>query len=173
VTLAERMGFEGSSTPEVGRLLATLAAQRPGGRLAEIGTGCGVGAAWIASGMRGRAALVTVELDSKLAAASARLLRDVAGVQVVEGDWVAVLPARGPFDLVFLDGGGSKPRVTEVGPRVVELLSPGGSVVIDDLTAGRAIEGDPVREFWLLHPDLAAVEILTTPAAAAILATRR
>jgi predicted O-methyltransferase YrrM len=167
------MGFEGSSIPEVGWLLVTLAAQRPGGRLAEIGTGCGVGAAWIASGMGGGASLVTVESDPKLAAASARLLEDAAGVEVVQDDWLAVLPARAPFDLVFLDGGASKPRVHEVGPRVVELLAPGGSVVLDDLTAGRAIEGDPVREFWLLHPDLAAVEILTTPAAAAILATRR
>lgn len=31
--------------PEVGRLLRTLAAARPGGRLVEIGTGAGVGTA--------------------------------------------------------------------------------------------------------------------------------
>jgi hypothetical protein len=38
------------------------------------------------------------------------------------------------------------------------LLAPGGTLVVDDVTPGRPLDGDPVRGFWLRHPDLAAVE---------------
>ena len=55
------------------------------------------------------------------------------------------------------------------GERVVGLLAPGGTVVLDDLTPGRS-GPDPVREFWLEHPRLAAIELLTTPETAVILA---
>ena len=43
----------------------------------------------------------------------------------------------------------------------------------DDLTPGRTTDGDPVRGFLLRDERLAAVEILTTPATAAIVAVRR
>ncbi len=52
------------------------------------------------------------------------------------------------------------------------MLTPGGVAVLDDLTPGRP-GADPVREFWLGHPDLAATELLTTPTSAAILAVRQ
>ena len=70
-------------------------------------------------------------------------------------------------------------RVAEIGTAygdgaeaILPLVEPGGLVVKDDLTPGREIEGDSVREFLLRDPRLAAVEILTTPATVAILATR-
>ena len=63
------------------------------------------------------------------------------------GDWRDHLPQRAPFDAVFADGG--------VGyDAVVDLLAPGGVLVKDDLTPGRAIEGDPTREALLLDPRL-------------------
>ena len=40
------------------------------------------------------------------------------------------------------------------------MLTPGGVAVLDDLTPGPP-GPDPVREFWLGHPDLAATELLT------------
>jgi hypothetical protein len=61
---------------------------------------------------------------------------------------------------------------------LLELVAPSGVVVIDDMTPeehwpeewrGRP---DPVREFWLSDPRLRAVELLTTPATAAIIATK-
>jgi predicted O-methyltransferase YrrM len=79
------------------------------------------------------------------------------------------LPPRRPFELVFADGGLREARAWEA---VLELVAPGGLIVKDDLTPGRAVEGDPVREFLLRDPRLHAVEVLTTPEAAAILATR-
>ena len=63
-------------------------------------------------------------------------------------------------------------RPREDGELVLGLLAPGGIAVLDDLTPGFA-GLDPVRDFWLGHPDLAATEVLTTPESAAILAVRR
>ena len=70
--------------------------------------------------------------------------------------------------LVFADAG--RPFDWEA---ILALLEPGGLLVKDDLTPGRPVDGDPVREFLLRDPRLAGVEILTTPATAAIVAVRR
>jgi hypothetical protein len=78
--------------------------------------------------------------------------------------------ARSVPALLFYDGGG-KQRPDLDGEEVVALLVPGGTVVLDDLTPGRP-GPDAVREFWLEHPQLAAIELLTTPKTAAILAVR-
>ena len=58
------LAFEASSMPEVGRLLHVLAAQRGRARVGEIGTGTGVGAAWIVSALPPEVPFVTVELDA-------------------------------------------------------------------------------------------------------------
>ncbi|MEU7741318.1 hypothetical protein [Nonomuraea sp. NPDC049158] len=47
---AEAAGFDYSCDPDVGRLLAVLAAQVPeGGRILEMGTGLGAGVGWLVS----------------------------------------------------------------------------------------------------------------------------
>jgi len=84
---------------------------------------------------------------------------------VLEGDWRDVLPQRGPFDLVFADGGVAYERT-------IDLLAPGGILVKDDLTPGRQIEGDPTREALLLDARVVATEILVTPEMACIVAVR-
>jgi predicted O-methyltransferase YrrM len=95
----------------------------------------------------------------------------LANVEVLEGDWRDQLPAHGPFDLLFLDGGGVKHEPDEHLPPAVSLLAGNGLLVLDDFTPGRDV-GDPAREAIRAHPELVAVEILTTPATAAIVATR-
>ena len=92
-------------------------------------------------------------------------------MRVLEGDWRRVMPAEAPFDLLFYDGGG-KQRPDLDGEDVLGLLAPGGTLVMDDLTPGRAAGGDPVRSFWLAHPDLAAVELTLSADMAAIVAVR-
>jgi hypothetical protein len=57
------------------------------------------------------------------------------------------------------------------GEQVVGLLAPGATVVMDDLTPRRATH-DVVREFWLNHPEIAALELLTTPETSVIVGTR-
>ena len=44
-------GFTMASEPKTGALLSVLAASKPGGRLLELGTGTGIGTAWMLSGM--------------------------------------------------------------------------------------------------------------------------
>lgn len=155
----------GSSTPAVQRLVATLVASKPGGRIAEIGTAFGEGALAIAGALAGGASFVTVEVDAGRAE-QARAALAGTPAEVVVGDWREVLPARGPFDLVFADGGVAYDLVAD-------LLAPGGIVVKDDLTPGRAVTGDATREALLLDGRLVATEILVAPDMAAIVAVRR
>lgn len=168
--LERELGFERSSIPEVGRLLHVLAGQRGRARVGEIGTGSGVGAAWLVSALPPAVPFVTVELDAGRAAAAARLFAEDENVKVLHGDWHELMQPEAPFDLLFYDGGG-KQRPDLDGEEVIGLLAPGGTVVLDDLTPGRP-GPDPVREFWLEHPQLAAIELLTTPKTAAILGIR-
>jgi predicted O-methyltransferase YrrM len=177
------MRFDRSSIPEIGRLLSVLVASRPQGRFAEIGTGCGVASAWMAETMGPEATLVSVELDAERAAAAGRLFAERPSVRVLHGDWHEELPPEAPFDLLFFDGGAWKrlpaEEVDEQSRAALDLVSPGGMVVIDDLTP-EALQPeewrgqpDPARDFWLGEPGLTGIEILTTPQSAAIVATKR
>jgi predicted O-methyltransferase YrrM len=178
--LAKAMRFERSSIPEIGRLLAVLVAARPQDRFAEIGTGCGVGSARIVDALGPDASLVTVELDDDRAAAASRLFADYEEVRVLHGDWHELLPPEAPFDLLFFDGGHWKRGdVLAESEQALSLVAPGGIVLIDDLTPESMWpeewrgQPDSVRDFWLGHDDLVAVELLTTPESSAILAVRR
>ncbi len=169
LALERELGFERSCIREVGLLLHVLAAQRGRTRVGELGTGCGVGAAWIVSALPPSVPFVTVELDETRAGAAAELFAADENVTVLHGDWHELMPAETPFDLLFLDSGKQYPEVD--GEGVVGLLAPGATIVMDDLTPGRP-GPDPVRGFWLNHPQIAALEILTTPGTAAIVGTR-
>jgi predicted O-methyltransferase YrrM len=151
----------GSSIREVQALLRVLAAGRD---VAELGTAYGEGAAALAETAR---SVVTVELDPDRAAIARDRLADVANVELLEGDCYEELRERGPFGLVFADGGVCDWEA------ILALLEPGGLIVKDDLTPGRAVDGDPVRTFLLRDPRVTAVEILTTPGSAAIVAVKR
>jgi predicted O-methyltransferase YrrM len=151
----------GSSLPEVHALLRVLAAGRD---VAELGTAYGEGAAAMAETAR---SVVTVERDAERGAIAAQRLAALENVEGLVGDAYELLRGRGPFGLVFADAGGYDWE------SIVELVAPGGYIVKDDLTPGRAIDGDPVREFLLRDPRLVAAELLTTPATAAIVAVRR
>jgi predicted O-methyltransferase YrrM len=158
----------GSSIPEVRQLLAALVASKPSGRIAEIGTAFGEGARAIAEAMRPEATLVTVEPDPERYAHARQALAGTRA-ELLNGHWEDLLPARGPFDLVFFDGG-TRGDTIEL---AVSLLAPGGVLVKDDLVPGAPTAGDPLREALLGDERLICVEILTTPTMAAILAVRR
>ncbi|MHB8469378.1 MAG: methyltransferase domain-containing protein [Gaiellaceae bacterium] len=152
----------GSAIPEVHALLRVLATGRD---VLELGSAFGEGAAAMAETAR---TVVTIELDPARAATARRRLAWLANVEAVEGDWRELAAGRGPFGLVFADGG--SPYDWEA---VLDLVALGGLLVKDDLTPGRPIEGDRVREFLLRDRRLHAVELLTTPHSAAIVAVRR
>jgi predicted O-methyltransferase YrrM len=172
--VSRKAGYVSFCRNETGRLLATLAATR-NGTMAEFGTGCGVGTAWLRSGVRGEARIISAELDAKLATAPAHIFADDPQLQVLAPDWSTLLH-KGPFSLLFLDSG----KLSAVGPDSVwDLLEQGGIVVLDDFTpcehwpptyAGRV---DTLREEWLSDERFAAVEVMIAPDASAVIATRR
>jgi predicted O-methyltransferase YrrM len=158
----------GSSIPEVQRLLSVLAASKPGGRIAEIGTAFGEGAKAIAQSLGEAATFVTVEPDPQRHAHALSVL-DGTRAEVLNANWEDVLPQRGPFDLIFFDGG----TRAETLNLAIELLAPGGILIKDDLTPGAPIAGDPVREAFLEDPRLVGVELVARADMAIIIATRR
>lgn len=178
VAAAERVaaeaGFTKSCIPEVGRLLRLAAAAKPHGVIAESGTGSGVGTAWLHSGLGADARLVTVERDAELARRAADVFADDERVGVLTGDW-RLIERYAPFDVFFCDGGGKR----DDPERIVELLAPGGVLVLDDFTPSPCWpprfgdEVDELRLFYLTHPALEATEVLTTPHSAAVVAARR
>jgi len=154
MALAEKLDFlplgkdpekDSSCIPAFGQLLQRLAADKPGGRLAEAGTGCGVGTAWLASGLRDGASLVSVESDATRAAAAAKLFADRDDVVVHHGDSAAILPALAPFDLLFFDGLGSiDDLLPEHASFIIELVCIGGLLLFDDIPTGTdAFEHQP------------------------------
>jgi predicted O-methyltransferase YrrM len=151
----------GSSVPEVRAPLRVLATGRD---VAELGAAFGEGAAAMAETAR---SVVTVELDPERVAAARRRLAGLPAVEVLEGDCRDALRGRGPFGLVFADGG------LYDWDAILELVAPGGLIVKDDLTPGREIDGDPVRTFLLRDPRLTATELPVTPTMNVIVAVKR
>src|SRR6478609_585112 len=94
--VSRKAGYVSFCRNETGRLLAALAATRSG-TLAEFGTGCGVGTAWLRSGVR-EARILTAELNPRLADAAAEIFSDDDTVDVRSADW-ATLAGEGPFSL--------------------------------------------------------------------------
>ena len=144
-------GAPSASLPGVGRFLAMLAAGCAGGQIGELGTGPGIGAAWIASAMPADCSLVTAEIDDQRAAVARDLFAADPRVTVICGDAFAVLADRGPFDLLFSDGGVMAS---------VDWLRIGGRIVMDDVTPGRPAAGDAKREFFFGDPRLVSVEVV-------------
>jgi len=150
-----------TAIPEVQALLRVLASGRD---VAELGAAFGETAGLLAETAR---SVVTVERDPERAAVARGRLAGLANVEFLEGDAYEQLHGRGPFDLVFADGG--RPYDWEA---ILDLVAPGGLIVKDDLTPGRAIEGDDVREFLLRDKRLVGAEILAAPSMAVIVASR-
>lgn len=173
--VSRRAGYVSFCRNETGRLLAALAATREG-TMAEFGTGCGVGTAWLRSGVRNdKARILTAELDPKLAKAAAEIFVDDPQVDVLQADW-STLMDKGPFSLLFLDSG--DPAAVRV-DKIADLVEPGGIVVLDDfvpcemwppITGGRV---DTLREEWLTDERFTTVEVMVAGDASALIATHR
>jgi predicted O-methyltransferase YrrM len=154
-----------TAIPEVQALLRVLAAGRD---VAEMGAAYGETAALVAETAR---SVVTVERDPERVAAARERLAKMPNVELLEGDAFEQLRGRGPFGLVFVDGG-LRPVTEGKWEAILALTEPSGLIVKDDMTPGRPVEGDDVREFLLRDSRLAAVEILATPQMAAIVAVK-
>ncbi|WP_330457664.1 class I SAM-dependent methyltransferase [Streptomyces sp. NBC_00820] len=176
LAVARAQDFPYSCRPEQGRLLRVLA----GGartRIAETGTGLGVGPAWPASGAAPGTRLYSVERDPERARLAAGVFAGSPQVEVLRGDWRRV-EAYGPFDLLVLDGGGQGKVPGDTFADVERLLAPGGTVVVDDFTPAaswpprheRAL--DLARLHWLEHPSLRATELRLAADLSTVVGTR-
>jgi predicted O-methyltransferase YrrM len=165
---AEASGFTQSCDDDTGRLLAVLAAAvPPGGRILEIGTGAGVGLAWLVSGLIGRSdvEVVSLEKDADLAGEAMSLVASwPLRVSLGQGDALEILPHIGVFDLVFADAEGGKTTGLDL---TLDALAPRGSLVVDDMNPK---SNDPyhtslwpqiqaVRKELTSDPRLTAVEL--------------
>src|SRR5262245_58971778 len=128
----EALGFSAASEPRTGALLRVLAGSKPGGRLLELGTGTGVGTAWLLGGMDAAARLDTIDNDEAVVAVARRNLGHDPRVRFHVADGEAWLNgyAGEPFDLIFADAWPGKFHALSAALR---LLAPGGLYVIDDL----------------------------------------
>ncbi|REK18342.1 MAG: methyltransferase domain-containing protein [Planctomycetota bacterium] len=126
------VGFKLASDPLTGALLRTLAASKPGGRLLEIGTGTGMGTAWLLAGMDAGATLLSIENDARFLDVARRCLGDDSRVTFRQADAACVLAElpKSSFDLIFADTWAGKYTHLE---EALSLLAPGGLYVVDDM----------------------------------------
>ncbi len=166
-------GYVQASRSETGRLLATLAATRAG-TIAECGTGCGVGAAWLRSGAPKTTRVLTAELDPGLAHGVMTMFAD-DDIDVMHADWSS-LREHAPFSLIFLDASSAREWPRE---EIVALLDEGGMIVLDDFTPcptwppllrGRV---DTLRLEWLSDERFTSVDVMVAEDTSVLVAVRR
>jgi len=176
------IGHSGPATtiiPEDGALLRMLAAAHPGARIGEIGTGAGVSAAWLLSGISNDATLFTCDIDNTLIESAQLFFNAFPNVEVKAGDWQQLIFDTKPFDLLFFD---ATPRAflqeRSNWDIATELINVGGQIVMDDLAPveswPREWEGmtDIKREFILFNPRIAGTEVRTTANTVSLVGTR-
>jgi predicted O-methyltransferase YrrM len=127
----QRMGFTMASDRRTGSLLRVLAAAKPAGRILELGTGTGIGTAWLLAGMDSSSKLDSVDQDSTVQEVAKRHLDDDSRVMfhVANGEQF-LAEARTPYDLIFADSWAGKFNHLD---DALSLLRVGGIYFIDDL----------------------------------------
>ncbi len=158
----EETGFRLASEPLTGSLLRTLAASKRGGKFLEIGTGTGIGTAWLLAGMDRASSLITVESEKRLIEIARRYLgsdprvtfRDEDAVELLE-----TLPA-GSFDFIFADTWAGKYTHLD---EALKLLCLGGIYVIDDMLPQSTWADDHLAKMVRLSAELKSrSDLLTT-----------
>jgi predicted O-methyltransferase YrrM len=161
---AEQAGFPYSCEEEVGPLLAVLAAAVPtDGRILELGTGAGVGTAWLVHGLGERTDVGLVSVESDASTMALARSQDWPGyVRFVVDDAVRALPSLGRFHLLFADAQGGKWDRLDLS---IAALEPGGTLVVDDMAprdwwnAEHAANQEKVRATLARHPQLTTCEL--------------
>ena len=128
----KRVGFTLASEPKTGSLLRTLAASKPGGRFLELGTGTGVGTAWLLAGMDAGSHLDSVDTDATTQEIARRHLGHDPRVTFHVADGAVFLERSQPnqFDFIYADTWPGKFTHLE---RALSLLRVGGFYFVDDL----------------------------------------
>jgi len=128
----KELDFIMASEPRTGALLAALADSKPGGRLLELGTGTGLGTAWLLAGMDADARLDTVDIDASAVTVARRHLAADSRVTFHLMDAAEFIGHSAPdqFDVIYADAWPGKFSHLD---QTLALLRAGGVYVIDDL----------------------------------------
>ncbi len=128
----EHAGFGMASEPKTGSLLRTLAASKPGGRFLELGTGTGIGTAWLLAGMDDASHLDSVDTDPAVQEIARRHLGHDTRVTFHLADGAVFLEQSpsGQFDFIYADAWPGKFSHLEL---ALSLLRAGGIYFVDDL----------------------------------------
>ena len=128
----DAIGFTMASEPQTGSLLRTLAASKPAGRFLELGTGTGVGTAWLLAGMDAASRLDSVDRDAAVSAVARRHLGGDPRVTFHVSDGAEFLTRMAPqrFDFMYADTWPGKFTHLDL---ALSLLRPGGIYFVDDL----------------------------------------
>lgn len=127
----EKLGFTMASEPKTGSMLRALAATKPGGGLLELGTGTGIGTAWLLAGMDANSRLVSIDNDAAVQAIAQRHLAHDPRVTFQLMDGAEFLSqSQQQFDLIYADAWPGKFSHVDL---ALSLLRVGGIYFIDDL----------------------------------------
>ena len=126
------LNFDQISEDEVGVLLRLLVSSKPFATVLELGTGTGMGLAWLAEGLHPEGNLVTVEKDKTLLEVAHSLFKEDNRIEFVNLDaseWIEK-NKEARFDLVFADTWAGKFTDLEA---VLKMVKPNCFYLIDDL----------------------------------------
>jgi len=152
---SQALQFSMNSDVLTGTLLRSLAASKPGGRILDLGTGCGLSACWLLDGMSADASLVSVDIDASFQA----IARDELGADprlsiVLQDGGEYLTTASGPFDLIFSDAWPGKYSHLE---EALGLVEPGGIYVVDDMLPQPTWPADHAPKAGALAAELQAL----------------
>ena len=158
------LGFSMASEVQTGSLLRTLAASKPAGRFLELGTGTGVGTAWLLAGMDKASRLESVDNDPTVVAIARKYLGSDRRVTFYLEDGATFIERQKPgsYDFVFADAWPGKFDHLE---QALALVRVGGLYFIDDLLrqpnwpAGHAPAVSALIERLTTHDGFLATEL--------------
>jgi predicted O-methyltransferase YrrM len=128
---SDQLGFTMASEPKTGSLLRSLAASKPGGRFLELGTGTGIGTAWLLDGMDRDSRLQSVDSDPVVSDIARRHLGHDPRLTLYLMDGAAfLLQSQQQFDLIYADAWPGKFTHLDL---ALSLIRVGGFYFIDDL----------------------------------------
>ncbi len=129
---SKAIGFDMSSDMQLGSLLRTIVASKPGSRILELGTGTGLSLSWMVDGMDSIGYLISIDNDPKCINIAANYFGADPRIELVCTDGSTWLKAyMGPkFDVIFADAWPGKYSELE---EILALLKIGGFYVVDDM----------------------------------------